>query len=473
MKPISYILLFFTLVVLIFSCEEERFITDSDASINFSIDTLYFDTVFTSLGTATRSFTIHNPHKDFISISELRLAKAGNSVFRINVDGVPGVLFHDIDIAPGDSLYVFVDATLDPNDNDEILLEQDSIVTITNGKVQDIDLVAWGQDVHLLRAVDSLATQTWVNDKPYLIIDYVLVDSSSVLTIEPGVRVYLHRDAVFAVQGTLIANGTLDEPISFQSDRLEAFYDEFPGQWGGIYFIAGSRDNIMNYVDIKGPTIGMRVDTFMNDNPTLRLSNSTIKHVASVGILGRGARIDGFNNVISNCGSAALALTLGGSYSFNHCTIANSWNWSPFRSDPSIYISNYYFYEDANGVKQVEIRDIENAYFGNCIIWGDHSNELIIDQYSDGGILNYYFENCVGKFDSAEVKISDEYFPGLIQEDPIFISWEEFDFQLDTLSPAKDAGNMDIGLLYPIDIKGDSRVSDSNPDIGAFERIEN
>lgn len=472
MRIKGFIIFLIVALVMTLSCEEDRFITDPNASISFSVDTLYFDTVFTSLGTATRSFTIHNTNKDYLNISEIRLAKADNSVFRLNVDGVSGVLFRDVDIPPGDSIYVFVDATLDPNNVDEILLQQDSVVTITNGKVQDLDLVAWGQDVHMIRAEDSLSTQTWINDKPYLIIDYVLVDSSAVLTIDPGVRVYLHRDAVFAVQGTLLANGTVDEPITFKGDRLESLYDDWPGQWAGMYFMAGSRDNDMNYVTIKGSTFGMIVDTFMNENPTLKLSNSTLQHISSVGVLARGAKIEAYNNVIANCGSSALALTIGGSYNFNHCTIANQWSFSPIRTDPSIYISNYYYYKDSQGAKQVEIRDIDKAYFGNCIIWGSLSNEILIDKFPDEGILNYHFENCIAKIDPTETIISEDNFPGLIREDPNFISWHEFDFQLDTLSPAKDVGNVDIGLLYPADMKGDSRISDSGPDIGAFERIE-
>lgn len=477
MKSISYILLFFTLVVLIFSCERERFITDSDASISFSIDTLYFDTVFTSLGTATRSFTIHNPHKDFISISELSLAKAENSVFRINVDGVPGVFFHDIDIAPGDSLYVFVDATLDPNNSDEILLQQDSIVTITNGKVQDIDLVAWGQDVHLLRAYTVPNDTTWVNDKPYLIIDYLLVDSSAALTMDPGVRVYLHRDAIFAIQGNLVANGTLEEPISFQGDRLEEFYDDFPGQWGGIVFVGSSQDNLMNYVEIKGATFGINIISTFIESPKLSFHNSIIKHISSTGIIANGSSVDAHNSLIVNCGSGSIAL-FGGNHNFNHCTIANSWGWLPPRSNPSVVLTNYYIEEDDKGEKQMIIKDLEKAYFGNSIIWGNHSNELFIDDSMDidqnpnGGLLNYHFENCVGKFDPVEDSLMLDNFPGLIQEDPLFISWDEYDFQLDTLSPAKDAGNIDIGLLYPLDLNGNSRTSDSGPDIGAYERIE-
>ena len=50
-----------------------------------------------------------------------------------------------------------------------------------------------------------------------------------------------------------------------------------------------------------------------------------------------------------------------------------------------------------------------------------------------------------------------------------------FDFSLDTLSPAKDKGTPDIINLFPeleLDIRGNSRLMDSGPDLGAFERIE-
>lgn len=469
--------IFIVIVAGIFaSCERDAFITDPDAKIRFSMDTLYFDTVFTELSTVTKSFTIHNPNKEYVKISRIQLAKGENSVFRINMDGLPGTDFRNIEIPPKDSIYIFVEATLDPNNNDEILLQQDSIITETNGNMQDIDLVAWGQDVHMIRE-GLLKTQTWINDKPYLIIDYAIVDSLETLTLDPGVRVYLHRDAIFAVGGTLITNGEKDKQVSFAGDRLEKLYEDIPGQWGGIYFFAGTRDNKINYTEIKCANFGIIVDTFMNENPTIELTNSTISHMSSVGILARGAKVKGVNNQIYNCGSTALALTIGGSYEFYHCTIANRWAFSPVRSDPSVYLSNYYFYNDTlpSGVvvQRAEVRDIEKAYFGNCIIWGSRDNELIIDKFPDEGILEYSFENCLGKFNPEKVQITEEHFINLINyEDPKFISWDEYDFQLDTLSPAKDVGKLSIGNLYPIDLNGESRITDGMPDIGAFERIE-
>ena len=58
-------------------------------------------------------------------------------------------------------------------------------------------------------------------------------------------------------------------------------------------------------------------------------------------------------------------------------------------------------------------------------------------------------------------------------EDPRFVDVGNINLELDTLSPAKDKAWYDLALQYPIDIKGDSRLGELGPDIGAYERIEN
>jgi hypothetical protein len=55
----------------------------------------------------------------------------------------------------------------------------------------------------------------------------------------------------------------------------------------------------------------------------------------------------------------------------------------------------------------------------------------------------------------------------ILNEDPKFIDIWEFNYRLDTLSPAKDAG-IRAGIL--IDLEGTER--DALPDIGAYERLE-
>ena len=52
------------LILLAFQCQPERsFVEDSDAKLTFTVDTLFFDTVFTTIGTVTKSFRIKNPDK--------------------------------------------------------------------------------------------------------------------------------------------------------------------------------------------------------------------------------------------------------------------------------------------------------------------------------------------------------------------------------------------------------------------------
>lgn len=58
-----------------------------------------------------------------------------------------------------------------------------------NGTVREVALQAYGQDAHYIN--DSLLTsQTWINDKPYVILGNIgaLVDSGEVLTIQKDVE---------------------------------------------------------------------------------------------------------------------------------------------------------------------------------------------------------------------------------------------------------------------------------------------
>ena len=58
----------------------------------------------------------------------------------------------------------------------------------------------------------------------------------------------------------------------------------------------------------------------------LTIKNSIINNMSGLGILGQGAYIEGENLLVSNAGQYALALNIGGSYDFKHCTFANYYN---------------------------------------------------------------------------------------------------------------------------------------------------
>jgi hypothetical protein len=465
-------LIYFTVIILIagfFSCERDDIITDPDARLHFSTDTVYFDTIFTTIGSTTKQLRVYNRYNQPLKISSIELAGGQESVFRLNIDGVPGNTAEDIEIPPKDSIYIFVGVTLDPNNADSLLLIQDSIVFVTNGNVQDINLVAWGQDVHLVNG-EIIGSETWINDKPYLVFNSMLVDTNEVLTIEEGVIVHFHRNSRLYVAGSLVVNGTKDYPVTFQGDRLEQLYRDIPGQWDGLWLLPGSHDNRINYAIIKNGIIGIESDTLEGSGtPTIEISNSIIINMSAVGILGLGTTIKASNCVIGNCGQYALALLIGGSYEFYHCTIANYWGSFTTRSNPAVVLNNYY--KDINDNYQV--RPIDKAFFGNCIIYGTRDSEFEIDQFP-GSILNYELDHCVTRIDPEKFDLSDQSRFKTIynNEDPEFVSIDDNNYQLDTLSSAKDRALMDYALLFNLDLLGISRLDDAGPDIGAYERVE-
>jgi hypothetical protein len=453
------------------ACERYDLNRSPDAILGFSTDTVFFDTIFTTIGSTTQRFRVYNNYNQPLEISSIDLAGGASSVFRLNIDGYAANSATNVEIPPKDSLYIFVEVTLDPNHHDSLLAIHDSIIFNTNGNIQDVNLVAWGQDMHLFRR-DTILTSTWIDDKPYLILDYLILDSLETLTIGEGVRIHMHRNAAFIIKGSLKARGSLENPITIQGDRLESLYKDIPGQWGLVYFWPGARENELEYVNIKNGTIGLMADTvFTPGIPNLTIRNCRIENMSAVGILGQGTSIHASNTVIASCGQLAILLNIGGSYEFYHCTVGNYWGGGfSNRTTPSLAITNNY--EDIYG--NIQVRPIEKAYFGNCIIYGDKEFEFTINEHPDSEIP-YVFDHCLLKADPEEFNLGDgSHFINLINgEDPRFVDPVNNNLELDTLSPAKDKAFPDISLQFPLDIKGESRMGALGPDIGAYERIEN
>lgn len=445
----------------LFSCEEEGFVDDPSAMLSFSTDTVMFDTVFTDFGSTTKRFTVKNPHNKKINIRTIKLAGGKDSDYRLNIDGTQTSCMSNVEINARDSLYIFAEVTIEPNNENNPLVVKDSVIFNTNGNTQDIKLVAWGQDVHLIND-EVLKTQTWEADKPYLIYNSALVDTQHTLTIEPGTKIHFHANSRLNVAGTLISDGTKEKPILFTSDRLEEDYSNIPGQWDGIWLMPGSSNNIINYTNIKNAITGIQVDTLGSTaSPTLTLSNSKIEHMTYAGIYAQGSTIKAYNNVISDCGGYAVALTLGGSYEFYHTTIANYWTGST-RSTPSLLLNNY------NEEKQE--RNLKQARFNNCIIYGNNTYEIGFDSLSSGS-MNYKLEHCLIKT-GEEFQSMDGHYENIIEnKDPGFISIEDYNFRLDTLSPAIDTGDVQTGEIYPMDLLNNNRNADEAPDLGAYEYI--
>ncbi|MFH1119831.1 MAG: hypothetical protein V1775_08400 [Bacteroidota bacterium] len=454
------------------SCSKEEPVDrDPGLKLGFSGDTVFFDTVFTTVGTSTQIFKVYNPSKDRIIISSVELARGESSPFRFNIDGISSIRITDLEIGGKDSAFVFVKVTIDPNQANAPLVQNDSIVFVTNNNRQDVKLLAWGQDAYFYKEGIIGTDYVFQSDKPHVIYGYLAVDSLCTLTIEAGANVRFHSGAFMLVyrDATLKVNGTKENPVIFEGDRLEDYYRDIPGQWGRIWIYAGSIDNEINYAIIRNGETGIQADTTGNSlYPTLTISNTLIYNMTGIGILGQGTTLKAANCVIGNCGGRSVALTLGGNYDFRHCTIGNFWNES-FRRETALLLNNYYFDTSSN----VQLRALENAYFGNCVIYGEKDEEISLDQHASGGIFNYRFDHCLLKT-GLNTTSGLNYINCIKNEDPWFRDTEISSFQPDTLiSAVVDKGSPEIttGAFINLnnDLEGNSRISDNAPDLGAYE----
>jgi len=475
--PVYAVVALLGLVLAISSCGRDELLeTDPASKIEFSRDTIVFDTVFTTIGTATRNLRVYNPHSRTIRISEIRLARGESSPFRLNIDGQPAFIVHDLDIAANDSIFIFIRANINPGGQNQPFIETDSIVFLTNTNLQDVKLVAWGQDAHFYTNTIIQSDYIFDNDKPHVIYGFLAVDSLYTLTIMAGTQLHFHRGSFMLIyrDATLKVYGTLEQPVVFQGDRTEVYYRELPGQWGHpnagvcIYLFPGSIDNEIHHAIIKNGIVGIQVDTLGNSTqPTLRLYNSQIRNMSGIGLLARGTHVEAGNTVIANCGEGAIVILYGGHYDFRHMTIGNFWNRSA-RKNPSVFINNYYFY---NG--QEITRDLTKAYFGNSIIYGNLPDELGLD-LSTSAQINYTFDHC---FIRSQKDISgDENFIAVTMNvDPLFIDNATHNLMPDTLSPVINYGAYEVISNSPFnlsfDITGKNRLNDEGPDLGAYEFI--
>jgi hypothetical protein len=475
------------------SCEREEITTDTSAKLAFSNDTISFDTVFTSLGSATKRLMIYNHNDKPINISSLRLLKGKNSFFKLNVDGIPGNEVSNVRIEANDSSYIFIQVFIDPGNQNSPLLIEDSLECISNTNKYIINLRALGQDVHLLKG-DSVTISkdtTWHNDKPYLIWGNLFIDTSKTLTIEKGTRIFLHSKTWIIADGNLVVNGTKEEPVIFRGDRFDKAnyappipYDKIPGQWGQIWLRNASKNSKLTYAFIRNAEFGLIVGN-IKDGVTIgdtgqarvELNNCKIENSSIAALYGNGGKIKAVNSIFANSGYFNFSTSTGGYYDFFHCTFAN-YPAIGSKDGRGVVLLNYAEIQDSKGKKTVFKGDLEKAYFGNCIIFGDVEDQLYF-QYVKDKKFEYLFDHCLirGNTDLLEISNINHFIKSKISKDnvPVFTKTDKenyiFDWSLLLKSLARDMGKVEIATEYAYDFINNYRLTDEIPDAGAFEYI--
>jgi hypothetical protein len=465
-------------------CHKEKFTTDGGAKLEFSRDTIFFDTVFSTIGSTTQYLKVFNKHNESIRISEIILNGSSGSQYRMNVDGIDGPVHRDVEILPNDSIFIFVEVTIDPGNQNLPFIVEDFIHFVTNGNEQDVILQAWGQDAHFHGGLNSCgdpfseiitSNEVWENDKPHVIYGIVAVDQDVTLTINAGVKVYCHgKSGLYIAGGSLNVLGELNNEVVFQGDRLESYYQDITGQWGielscpietgvgpqvasiirGGIWIYQSPGSHIEYAIIKNGNMGIQVDTtgvpYNSSNFSVSIENTKILNMAGIGLWGQGGSISGKNLLIGNCGQSCGYFSLGGKYQMDNCTFAN-YSSDNNRTFPTFALNNYY--EDVN--KNIIVRELINCDFNNCIMYGNNANltdfnEFLID-LDESIPSDYLFRYCLVDTD-INVENGIHYFNMTNGQSPALCDPAEGNFKL--LNSAAMNGDSSPGTNLSTDIDG-------------------
>ncbi len=487
MKKRYLLLIFSAFLIISNACRKEKQINpDSNLKLSFSSDTILFDTVFTSLGSATHHLMIYNPHGDDLKISSIRLVGGEASPYRINLDGENAVEFYDKIIPANDSLFSFLRVTINPSDFNTPFVVEDELEFVTNGNTQTVKLLAWGQNANYIVAdkkiilggeeypyhivADSLQTTVWTKERPYVIYGWALINSYGTLRIEEGTRVYCHQGGgIFSwSDGQLIIEGTAEEPVVIQGDRLEAYYQNTPGQWEQILMMDGraGADHRVSHAIIRNGTIGLNCQSSLKVTEcALRIDNTIIENQSGYGLFSILYPVEAKNFTIANCGTSNV-WAFGGDYRFVHGTIANYWNGNEHKSNVAMTALNYAIDGQTNELFYYPF----NMEVDNCIIYGEQKDEFVT-QFGPDADSTFLFDHCLVKTEKY-ANATAGFSHCLFSSEPYFVDILRNDLHIDSIaSPVIGIGNPLFGNELPYDLDGVSRVG--APDLGAYQFVPN
>ena len=476
--------------------------------IRFSSDTVYLDTVFTSIGSSTYNLRIYNQADHNIKIGSIRLDQGSDSQFRLNVDGMHGQDFNDIEVLANDSIYVFIETTVDIKDyaanapeflyNDQLLVDEQTVELITlvkdaiflypkreDGFKEMIPLGtdeegnAFGIEGFYLEDNELIFT----NERPYVIYGYAGVPSEKTVRFEAGARIHFHDNSGLIaaesssvhVLGEQSADPEIQEgEVIFEGDRLEPFFENIPGQWGAIWLTAGSTNHIFRHATIKNASVGILMDyNDETENPTLVLEQTQIHNSSAVGLWAKTGHVRAVNSIFGNAGNASFFGNIGGSYEFTHCTFANYWNRS-FRSTPAVILNDYVPISETEDF----VMPLEKAVFANCIIDGNQTVEFGVEQKGDQE-LSFSLDHTALRFSTADETIyenpyydfsSSTLYPKLIlNKQTAFHQPSTNDFRISQESEVIGLGKSTHAASVPVDLNGVDRTN--LPDLGAFQHL--
>jgi len=456
------------------SCKKTKVLSNG-GTLKFSVDTLMFDTVFTNAGSFTTGLKIFNPQNEEVILSSVKLQGGASSYFHLNVDGFPGNNIPNIKIAAHDSIYVFATVNIDPTNVNSPFIVEDELIATLNGNEFKVPFTAYGQNANYVTDSVLRGAITWDTGKPYVVVSSAEVAAGSTLTINAGCRVYMHQNSGLIILGKLLINGTANDTVIFQGDRLDRAYFGFigyPGEWGGIYIDSRSSGSRLSYTRLENcgnaalgsfpAAIQVAPDSTGSSgfiSPQLSLDHCIIENSIGFGLLSFQGTVVATNTLINTCGAQALAVSQGGNDSFVNCTFANYGSAAVSHTDnPAVLLLNYY--QDPN-TELFTYGDM-NVAMMNCIVYGSLDSEFIADALPSAA-ARVNLNHCLIKSGSVLENFVQTILP-YINADPQFTDQTKADFHIPATSPAVGQG---MTTTLTNDLEGTTRTTP--PDIGCYQ----
>lgn len=422
MKKYLYLLVLAVVPWFSISCEKAGYADEREVTLTFSADTVSFDTVFTTIGTTTHQVVVYNHSGADVVLSSVTLAGGRDSRFRLNVDGDTSLVARNVEILDGDSIFIFIQANINPDDRTVPFLVEDAILF---GNGQRLPLTAWGRNAVYHTVPDGASYSVidcanWDHTRPHIILGIAAVLDGNTLTLQAGDELYFHTGGILAIDSnaSLVAVGTAEQPVLFTSLRHDGWYSFLPGQWQCLWFTSGSTGNQIDNAIVENGTGGLRV----YPNADLTVSNTVVRNMSDCALIGQGGSISGSNLLVYDCLTTFTVLR-GGSYDFTGCTFADYWRYSS-RKIQSVVLTNYMLNVDGS-VR--ETGNLVKADFTDCIIYGNYGDGEVLVSGLEGLQLNYQFTHCLVR-------------GGEWDEDPKFVDIEKDDYHLQEDSPALGIG---------------------------------
>ena len=445
------------------ACIEDGFTTSPSDQPVFAADTLDLGLIFTDEPSATSRMVVYNPHSKGLNISHIAITGEAASRFRMNVDGMSGESFSDVEIRAKDSIFVFVETTLPEHAGNEPKEITASLDFTTNGVTRSVVLSATGQNVRRLSGVTFSESTSLTAERPYQIYDSIVVAQEATLTIPAGTTLHFHDKAMLIVRGRLVCEGTAEAPVNMCGDRTgnvvgDISFDIMSNQWTGVFFTDGSKGNLISHTDIRNTRQGVTAD-----GAELTIVNSRLHNSGGNILEAYHSRIRALGSEFAEAGGGLVYLQ-GGEHEFSGCTFANNYLFTAI-SGPALAFAHVNSDPETGGDDESGLPYLK-ADITNSIIYGLGAD------FSHGSLegTDVRVRRCLIR---AEGEDDNEFIDCIWGEDPLYYTVRNdylFDYRVKADSPA--IGAADASLFpsdFPLtDFYGERR----GRDLGAYVFVE-